>query len=279
MTTEVRSVSLQNLSHVVGIMNESSRGLSIEYGLTVMRFLWLARHWNFSYEQSLVYYAGERPAALILNCIDPAARDAHCFYWGAAREYWNRRVAMRLLEASCRKLQEAGYTRFHSASIPDRPPERYRSLRFGIDRNLVEMHASAMNLAGETRAFEIRKLGVESLLSLNAAAGEYVHWRQRPSFLAKAAPFFHVFGAFDQGELRAYTVVLPDTAATTLVDLRSAERSAEAGWALLRLIKEEYPAPHTAEIVAEDSYMFGLLTAAGFEVRHRFAAMSRDLTV
>src|SRR3954453_4174877 len=110
MSVEFRSITLQNLQEAVDVLNESSKGTSVEQQLDSANFLVLAHHWNFSYEQSLVTYDDARPVAIIVNCTDRESSAAYTFYWGAIPSIRHSRIALRLFEASCAKLRDDGYT-------------------------------------------------------------------------------------------------------------------------------------------------------------------------
>jgi hypothetical protein len=278
MSVDLRTITLQNLEHVVHVLNESSRGTSVEHKLDAVQFLALAHYWNFSYKHSLLSYVDTEPAAIILNCTDEQNRDAYTFYWGALPAFRDRRVALRLFEASCKSLRDDGYLQLYGDAVPDRPVRRYRFIQARDTRALFEMKARVVWLPQPDTPYEIRRLDPAALSTIALPADETLHWSQRHSFIRNAATLLEIFGAFDPEGLKAYTVVARQAADTTIIDLRSPTSCLDAGRELLRsLMAQKYPLPFRATNVFEDSYSHRLLTTAAFRIRKRLTSLCRDL--
>jgi hypothetical protein len=278
MADELRTIDLRNLHDAIRVMNESTQGTSLECHLDMFSFLSLWKYWNFSHEHSLIRYLDDEPAAIILTCTDPDARDAYTFYWGAIPKFRSRRIALPLFDACCNKLHEDGYLTLYGVSSPDRPVRRYRFINAHSQRQLVDMQAQSLNLPTTDARYEVRPVEIAGLSQVMLPTDDSVHWCQRQAFLHNAIPFLQFLGAFAGGLPAAYAVVHPQPSGTTLVDLRSSENNLAAGHELLRwLLIQNYRSPFTAIFVSEQSYGYSLLKAAGFIVKSQFATLSRDL--
>jgi|SRR5580704_1103870 hypothetical protein len=278
MSAESRTINQDNLSDAIELINESSRGMSFEYHLDTFSFLSLSRYWNFSYDHSLIHYVDDEPAALILNCVDPAAQDAFTFYWGAVQKFRSRRISLPFFEASCKHLQQDGYVMLHGDAVRDRPVRRYRFLHAEPQRVMFQMQAQSPQLPPRHLACEVRRIDVSELSRLTPPHGEPLHWCQRNTFLEHAAPLLQFLGAFSGDALEAYAVLLPQPSNTILLDLRSATTSFAAGYELLRcLLGQDYRPPITATHVLDQTYAHRLLTAAKFHEKSQSSTLSRNL--
>jgi len=278
MSDEVRALTPQNAQHAIDLMNQSSRDTSLKYNLDIFGFRWLARYWNFSYDDSLIYYVDNQPAAVVLNSVDLGTRDAYTFYWGAHPKFRSGRVAITLAEASSRHLYDIGCLRYYAESVPDRPVRRYRFVQFLPVCDLVDLHAESPILPPADLSFEIRPIQPADLPPLKVTLGEYQHWCQRHSFLRTAAAFVKLFAAFNSGAINAYAVLQPLATSTTLSDLRSPDGSSAACYELLRsLMLENYRPPFTVTHVFPNSHTYQLLVSAGFTVQRQYSVLMRDL--
>jgi hypothetical protein len=226
----------------------------------------------------LIRYVAEKPAALILNCVEPGTRDAYTFFWGASPEFRTGRIAIPLVEAACRKLFDDGYLMHYAVAVPDRPARRYRFVRFNPACDLVDMEAQSANLPEADPRFLVKEIAAEALPQLTLPPGEHIHWCQRPAFLRRAATFLKFLAAFEGDSVKAYAVLVWQASNTTLSDIRSVD-SSPAVFELLRclFVSEHYGAPLVATYVLENSETHTLLASVGFTVTRRFSLLSRDL--
>jgi Acetyltransferase (GNAT) family len=279
MSDDLRSISIQTIPDAIRIMNGSSDGTSLEYHLDFFSFLSLQGYWNFSSAHSLIRYVDGEAAAIILACTDPDSHEAYILYWGTLPKFRTRKIAQSLFEACCQRLFAAGYVMLYGVSVPDRPVRRYRFIQAAPEFNLFDMEARTVTLPAADARFEIRNADVAVISRIQLPAGERLHWSQRPAFLNHAASRMQIFGAFEQGTLKAYAVVLPGASnGTELVDLRSSTADVAAGIELLRhVFTSTYSPPFTATHVFDKSYSHQLLCDAGFAVSRRFCMLTRDL--
>lgn len=278
MPDEVRALTPQNAQHAIDLMNQSSRDTSLRYDLDIFGFRWLARYWNFSYDDSMIYYVDNQPAAVVLNSVDLPTRDAYTFFWGAHPDFRHGRIALTLAEASSRHLYEIGCLRYYAESVPDRPVRRYRFVQFLPVSDLVDMRAESPVLPVPDPTVEVRPIQPSDLPSFTLGPGEFQHWCQRHSFLRTAASFVKLFGVFSEGAIKAYAVLQPLANSTTLSELRSPGESSNASHELLRfLLAENYRPPFTVTHVFPNSFTYRLLAASGFTVHRRYSVLMRDL--
>ncbi len=278
MSEELRPISLKTIPDAIELLNESSKGTSLEYNVDFFSFLSLAAHWRFSYEHSFVSYVDGKPAAVILNGIDPEAHEAYTFYWGARPKSRNPKIALNLMEASCDRLRKEGYLRVYADSAADRPVRRYRFIQYYPLHILAHMAAANPDLPPADPRFEVRKVDLELLASSAPAPDGTVHWSQRLTYLRNAPRALEFFGAYCDHTLRAYAVVASQPSGTNLVDLRSTTQDITAGYELLRsLTASNHLLPFTANSVAEPGYAFSVLASSGFVVTRRVHALVRDL--
>lgn len=275
--SELVKISMDNLNDVIRIVNESSRGMLIEYNLDFFSYLALSQYWHFSYDYSLLRYVDGEPAAVIIACTEPESHDGFIYYWGALPKFWRHPVALPLFETCCERLYQDGYRTLYGLAAPDRPARRYRFIKSHPQHTLLDFQASTVQLPPRDVRFEVRPLSIEEACSL-AALAEPVHWCQRPTFLRRAAGFLQCFGAFDASGLQACACVLPQADCTNLADLRSRDGSLPAGYELLRwLTDHDFQQPMRAATVIEGTYADRLLTEAGFIPRKHLTTLQRDL--
>jgi hypothetical protein len=275
---DLRTIDLKTIPDAIRVLNESSKGTSLEYHLDFFGFVSLQGYWNFSSTHSLIRYVDDEPAAIILTCTDSKTRDAYILYWGAVPNFRTLRIAQELFESCCSRLLETGYDTLHGVSSPDRPVRRYRFIQALPQYELFDMQAESIHLPRPTNDFEIRRLKASELLQLSTSPLDLYNWSQRPNFLMHAAPRLEFFGAFAGEELKAYASVLPSNSAPlTLIDLRSIEADLAPGYELLRHIFSACPPPYVATNVFDQSYSQRLLTSAGFEIKRRFFSLKRHL--
>ena len=278
MSEELRPINLKTIPDAIELLNESSKGTSLEYNLDFFSFLSLAAHWRFSYEHSLISYVDGKPAAVMLNGVDPEAHDAYTFYWGALPGFRNPKISLNLVEATCCQLRKAGYLRIYADSAAERPVRRYRFVHYYPLHMLAYMDAANPDPPPADPRFEVRKVDLGLLASSAPAPDETVHWSQRLTYLRNAPRALEFLGAYFDNTLRAYAVVATQPSGTNLVDLRSATQDLAAGHELLRSLSvSNYPLPFTATSVAEPGYAFSVLANSGFVVTRRVHALVRDL--
>ena len=275
MSPDLRTLTLQNIPDAIHVINESSRGTSLEYALDTMGFLWLSRYWNFSYEHSLMLYVQDEPAALAIHCTDPPAHEAYTFYWGALPRFRSPRISLTLAEACATKLHGDGYTTVDGDTIPDRPVRRWRFVHFYPVGGLADMQAESPALPATDPNYEVRRIEIDDLSPLPPA--QPVHWCQRHNFLRNAAPFLEFSGAFAGDTLKACMVLQTSSAKPVLLDVRSADPSLAPGYELLRRLVHGHSPPFKAIFVSTESYLHRLLTAASFGATREFFHVRRDL--
>jgi hypothetical protein len=278
MSDEIHPVNLQNVPEAISLVNESCRGTSAECNLDFFNFMSMARYWNFSFDHSLLYYVDGEPAGIAINATEPEAHEAFTFHWGTLPKFRTRRIAISLAEACAKKLRGDGYVAWYADALPDRPVRRYRFVHFMPLNTLHAMHTPNPNLPAPDRRYQIRMIAAPELSPFPQLANQPVHWCQRLSFLSNAARFHIFLGAFEGDVLKAYAVALAGSAATTIIDLRSAEPDLVPGYELLRfLLENNYRPPFTATHVFEDSYLLRVLLATGFTDKSQFTFIRRDL--
>jgi hypothetical protein len=277
MSGYFRSITLQDMPDVIRILNESTRGTSLEYNLDFVGFMSLWRYWNFSSQYSFIGSVENEPSAIVLTSIDPEERDAYTFFWGALPKFRTLRVALSLAEHCCQQLHNGGYATHYADSLPERPVRRYRLVRFLPQHEMVDLTVYSPSLPARDPGIEIRRIDVDAIANVKSLQPEPTHWSQRHKFFRNIAPYLHFIGAYSGNDLKAYAVISPKPANTGLLDLRSPEHFLPAGYELIRYTTQEYAAPISATYVSELSYAHRVLSDAGFTVTRRFFALSRDL--
>src|SRR5215467_9046757 len=158
MSEDLQTLNQKNIWDAIDLLNRSSRDTSLRYDVDLFGFGRLTRYWNISYDYSLIRYVADKPAALILNCVEPGTRDAYTFFWGALPEFRTGRIAMPLVEAACRKLFDDGFLMHYAVAVPDRPARRYRFVRFNPACDLVDMEAQSANLPEADSRFLVKEI-------------------------------------------------------------------------------------------------------------------------
>lgn len=279
MSDQIRPLTPQNAQHAIDLMNQSSRDTSVKYALDIFAFRWLARYWNISYDDSMIYYVDDQPAAVILNSVDLSARDAYTVYWGAHPWFRKGKIALSLVEASSRHLYDRGCLFHYADSLPERPARRYRFVNFHPACELVDMQAESPVVPALDTHVEIRSVQPVDLPEFITTPGEFQHWSQRHSFLRNSSSFLRIIGAFASGAIQAYAVKPNLATSTTLTDLRSPGFSVDAGYALLStMLLEDYQPPLLVRYIFPNSYTFRLLSSVGFTVTRRYSVLVRDLS-
>lgn len=277
MSTEFRSITLDNMPDAVHLMRECSRGMSLEYDLNTVGFLTLGRFWNFSYEQSLITYIENQPAALTIHCTDPDVHEAYTYYWGVIPQFRNLRISLQLAETCARRLRAGGYVAVLGDTVPDRPVRRWRFVHFYPQDSLLDMQAREVQLPPADSSFAVRETTLDAISEIASPAHDRVHWCQRRSFLLHAENFFKVVGCFKNNVLTAHAILVPKPSETMIWDLRCPEASLPAGYELLRWITNNCPPPFIACYVFDNSYSHHLLADRGFSVKRTFYSVIRDL--
>jgi len=277
MRNEFRRINSQNLQDAIQLMNESSRGTSLECHLDFFSFLTLSRYWDFCYEHSFVLYADGEPAALMIACTEPQVHEAYIYYWGALPRFRNRRSSLALAEFCAQSLCAAGYIKLYADSASERPVRRYRFVHCYPQYNLIEMRAESFLIPAPDPRYKIRQIDVDDVWQIPLLPEEHRHWSQRQSFLGRAASFLKFIGAFNGDALNAIAVIFPGHSGSTLVDIRSTADRSAAGHELLRWFLEHCPPPFVAPFVSQHSYRRRLLEGAGFRVARSFSSLIRDL--
>jgi hypothetical protein len=276
---ELQPISLQTIPDAIRLMNESSRGMSLEYHLDFLGFLSIHGYWNFSYTHSLIRYVDGEPAAIILICTDAEAREAHTLYWGTLPKFRSLKIATTLFDACCQRLYDDGFVMLYGVSVPDRPVRRYRFIQANPQYVLFDMEARTLNLPAPDPEFRVQRLDVATLSQFSIPPGEHFLWSQRHSFLRHAASNLQFFGAYCGDVFKAYAVVRVDASNfATLLDLRSTDSGQAAGFELLRhIFLLAHPGPCIASDVFDQSYSHRLLKAAGLGVKRQYFMLTRDL--
>jgi hypothetical protein len=277
MCAEFRSITLENMPHAVYLMRECSRGMSLEYDLDTVGFLTLARFWNFCYEQSLITYIDNEPAALAIHCTDPGIHEAYTYYWGVLPKFRNLRISLQLAEACARKLRAGGYATVLGDTVPDRPVRRWRFVHFYPQDSLLDMQAQEVQLPPVDASFRVRETALDTVSQIAFPPHDRVHWCQRRSFLGHAASFLKFVGSFKDHVLAAYAVLVSKPSETMIWDLRCPESSLSAGYELLRWIADNCPPPFNACYAFDGSYSHRVLANCGFSVKRTFYSVMRDL--
>jgi hypothetical protein len=277
MPEELRTISMETLPDLIRLLNQTSRGTSLEYHLDLFSFLALKRYWNFSYDHSLIRYVDGEAAALILVCTDPVAHDAYTFYWGTLSKFRDRRLSVALFDSCCAGLRQAGFDMLYGVTVPDRPISRYRFIQAYPQHQLADLEGRSIQVPASDAEFRVQKLEAGALARFPFAPGERFHWCQRPAFVSNIAPFIQIPGSFAGEELKAYAVVSSQPSGTTILDLRAPESDATSGHELLRWMKENCAPPFVATNVFDQSPSHRLLTEAGLTVTRRFHTLTRDL--
>ena len=278
MSEDLRSIGAFNIADAIQILNVSSRGMVCQYNLDFFGFLLVWGYWNLSREHSFLSYVNNEAAAMMLTSVDPESREAYTFYWGTLPKFRNPRLSFSLVNCCCQKLYEEGYLVHYGDSAPERHVNRYRHVHFLPQNTYFNMESVDPDLPPYDPSYEIRPITADELSQLPLAAGETLHWCQRPSFLKHAHAFVEILGAFQQNSLKAYAVVLTKALTTMLSDIRSPEHSFAAGRQLLRSIASKtLRPPFKATYVFENSYAQHLLSSAGFTITNSFHTIVRDL--
>jgi len=277
MSADIRSISVQNVSDVLRLMNESSRSTPLDFKLDIFGLLSYWDYWDFSQRYSVIQYVNQEAASIVIHCTDDNLSEVYGAYWGTLPKFRNLRIGTTLFETSCQNLRKAGYATFYGDSAPHRAPERYRCIKLQPEHSLRALETAVLNLPPVDSRYQIRPIDVSEIADM-ADSQEPRHWRQRISFLQRTAPFHRTFGAFDEDRMAAYIVTLSGPSGTLLIDLRSPISCLDAGYELLRyLVVNNHSAPFTANQVFVDSYFERLLTTTGFHTKHTFSELSRNL--
>jgi len=279
MSEDLRTLTTQNIWDAIDLLNRSSRDSSLRYDLDIFGFGRLSRYWNISHDYSLIRYVGGKPAALILNCVEPEARHAYTFYWGVLPEFRSGKIAISLVETACRKLHESGYVMHYAVAVPDRPARRYRFVKFQPERELVDMEAQSLTLPPPDPRYTARELDARELPRVSHLPDQPLHWCQRSTFLERATPYLKLVGAFDGELLQSYAVLVRHAGNSTLSDIRILDSCSSAAAELLRWITQQdsYRPPLTVNYVPENSETYALLTAGGLTIKRRYSLLSRNL--
>ena len=276
---ELRTLSVDTIPDAIGLMNESSRGTSSECHMDFFSFLVFRGYWNISFAHSMICYVDGTAAAITLVCTDGTTLDAYILYWGAIPRFRTLRIARSLFEACCNKLSEDGYQMLYGLSVPDRAVKRYRFIQALPQFRLFDLRSEAPTVMPSDPAIRVQPIDLDSVSSLSIPRDECIEWSQRLSFLRRVALSLKFFGAFAGDVLKAYAIIRPEPSGTaTLIDLRCSESDLAWGRALLdRGLIERCPRPYVATHVADQSYGYRLLTAAGFHVTRQIQVLTRDL--
>ena len=278
MAERIRSLDPENLPAALSLLNESSRGTSIQSNFDPLSFMLLARYWNFSLNHSLLLYVDDEPAALAIHCVDPDAHEAFNYHWGTLPRFRSLRIALALAEACAQKLLKDGYISVYGDSLPERPVRRWRFVHFFPKYSLHGLESSDPQLPPPNSRLEVRPITPDILNQFPFPAGDAFHWCQRVKFLINAAPF-HVFvGAFHNNRLVGYAAALRKSEIPTLIDLRSIDDDLAVGYELLRGLRQiDARVPFRAYYVFDGSYLHRLLNEAGFANYREFTILCRDL--
>ena len=278
MAAELRRISLDNIQDVVEVTNGSSSGRTFAFGLDFAQFVMLSRFWNFSWQHSWLAAVRGAPAGVVLNTVDPDAREAYSFYWGVLPEFRRARVSMQLVYTYLDQVRREGYLRTHADVSADSPLTIYEKLGFRPAQELLELRTAKV-VVPEECAPAVHPLALDELLervSVPVAAPAY--WTRRAFFLRHAAPFLEVLGAFHGDTLEAYVVLTRWPGYTVLVQFVPLSDTDGPARALLGAIAAgDYPGPFIAPYLTPGARPQQILESAGFGEPRSFVSLTLEL--
>src|SRR5215469_13404367 len=96
MRFTIKLIEAADISDVIAVINESSRGLSFELRLDRTKFLALSSFWNFSYRHSYIAFIGGELAGVVINAVDPEGRESYSYYWGVTPRFRGTGLGLKL---------------------------------------------------------------------------------------------------------------------------------------------------------------------------------------
>jgi len=274
MRTELKAIRPEQLPAVLKVINESSAGHSFQFDLDLVKYLYLSRFWNFSYQHSYLALAESVPAGVLLNCVDPSHNEAFSFYWGVLPEFRKRPLSMHLARTYLREVKELGFEKTYAISSIDSPLNLYYKLGFRPHQHLVELCSGKVDAVpgnGITN-FTIATL-LDELESFPPDPGS---WITRATFLQHAAPFLEILG-IQQGErLVAWLALNRLSEGTTIVAFEFRPNAEDAARQLIAHLATR-PAPVSASHVVKDSRADILLRQMGFMPHRERISLVLDL--
>ena len=147
MSFLIKVVTADDLDNVVRVMNESSAGLSFQFGIDSIQFLSLSNFWNLSYKHSYIGYVDSHPAAVVLNSVDPSTREGYSFYWGVRPQFRNTTVSLKLLMTYFDQLAREGFQYTYGDTSFDSPSSIYLRLGARFRGETLQMESSEARTA------------------------------------------------------------------------------------------------------------------------------------
>jgi Acetyltransferase (GNAT) family len=276
MSTDLEPIGLHNLETVISLINGSSKDFAFEYNLDPLKFLALARFWNFSYACSYLGFVGGEPAGVILNALDPQEQEALTFYWGVLPRFRHRRIAIELLFTFLEVLRGRGYRKAHADPTTDPAIRIGKKLGYCFNQELIELETSNPRTEAKRGGLDVHLMKAEQLFSrwLHFPT-RFRYWAQRPAFICTAASFLEVAGVNSETQLEAYAIFTCWPGHTTLIDFRFLDE--DAGRQLLAFLVDGYPPPYSVSFVPAGGRDQALLEQAGFRPTRRFTSMTLEL--
>jgi hypothetical protein len=276
---ELSHLTLDNIMDAIAVMNASSAGRTFAFDLDLFKFLSLSRFWRLTYPYSHVAYVEGQPAGVLLNSVDPAAREAYTFYWGVAERFRRTRVAWELLvHAYLGRLRREGYVRTSGDTSADSPMSSFHKLGYRPACELVELAADGLDGDAGLGARQVRSLRIGDLLT-TLPTGETRPWTATPYFLEGAESMLETLGVWRGERLMAWLAATRFTGFTVMMLLGHAPGASADLAALIRALPARgFPAPFTASHIRPASPECAVLESLGFRTRQRWLHISLDLT-
>lgn len=276
---DVRPLTLDNVMDAITVVNASSAGRTFAFDLDLFKFLTLSRFWRLTYAYSYVAYVEGQPAGVLLNSVDPAAREAYTFYWGVAEKFRKTRVAWELLvHAHIGRLRRERYNRTSGDTSTDSPMSSFRKLGYRPTCELVEVAADGLDPDAGPGEPDVRSLRIGDLLT-TLPSGEARPWTATRYFLEGAESMLETLGVWQGERLTAWLAATRFTGCTVMMMLGHAPGASADLAALIReLPARGFPAPFTASHIPSASPEYAVLERLGFCTRQRWSHISLDLT-
>jgi hypothetical protein len=276
MSFLITLVTADDLDNVVSVMNDSSAGLSFQFGIDPIQFLSLSNFWNLSYKHSYIGYVDSHPAGVVLNSVDTSTRDAYSFYWGVRPQFRNTTLSLKLLMTYFDQLAREGFQYTYGDTSFDSPSSIYLRLGGQFGEETLQMECLAPRIC-EVRNADERESETISLEGFLAApdCSRTVppSWIHRPETIRRASAFLRFVKCSN-----IYAAYQPHSAGSVVIDLKSQEPTKCTLAALLQ---------HVAGTSAGRQCKLGyvpatgplpdLLTELGFTVTKRSTSIALDL--
>src|SRR5215471_8656435 len=270
MAMVIKPIGPNDLTETARLVNESSRGRSFEFDLDLAKFLGLSNYWNFSYYHSSIAYANGVGAGVLLNTVEPQARECYSFYWGVTPQFRGTTIALRMVTKFLNQVAAEGILVSHADMGADSPAEIFHRLGYRPYANVLQMDFSPerkprKNLGGDVRAISVE----EYLDETRVHRGEPFCWSIHPAALRNAARTLRcaVSGT-------TYVAFTPESERTRVVDFHfNAEDQSPALHFLEQLSERQMRFAY----VLEGSPLHTLLSRCGYATISTFTALKLDL--